>query len=162
MNINDFSKVYEENKTLDKLFIDKYGNNDDIILKNQLELLVELGELANETKCFKYWSVKNANKDKVLEEYADVILMIFYFFRELDVSLSENFPNENNANLIDEFIILFELMAKFRYKYERELIKEIFINMLKLGELLELSSDEIINSCLNKIKIDRDRFKIDY
>src|SRR5690625_2367570 len=35
-------------------------------------LLVEIGEMANETRCFKYWSNKEPSKKKViLEEYVD-------------------------------------------------------------------------------------------
>jgi dimeric dUTPase (all-alpha-NTP-PPase superfamily) len=39
-----------------------------------LALLVELGELANETRCFKFWSHKPASeKAVVLEEFSDGI-----------------------------------------------------------------------------------------
>ena len=37
-----------------------------------MALLVELGEFANETRCFKYWSVKGPSpKEVILDEYAD-------------------------------------------------------------------------------------------
>lgn len=37
-----------------------------------LSLLVEVGELANETRCFKYWSNKGPSpKELILEEFAD-------------------------------------------------------------------------------------------
>ena len=162
MNILDFNDIYNENKKLDKIFLENYGNSEDIVLKNKLELLVELGELCNESKCFKYWSRKEANRELVLEEYADVLLMIFYFFRELDVSLNENFPKENNLDLIDEFIYLFNIISRFRYEYNKDIIKDIFINTLRLGKMLNFSFDEIKNSCLNKINIDKERFNIDY
>ena len=162
MNITIFNKIYNENKKLDKIFLDVYGNSEDIILKNKLELLVELGELCNESKCFKYWSKKEANKELVLEEYADVLLMIFYFFRELDISLEEEFPKENNLNLIDEFIYLFNIMAKFKEEYNKNILKDIFISTIRLGKLLNFTHKEIINSCLNKINIDKERFNIEY
>ena len=42
--------------------------------KRLLALTVELGELANETRCFKYWSLKPASpKEIVMDEYADGI-----------------------------------------------------------------------------------------
>lgn len=40
--------------------------------KRILALLVELGELANATRCFKFWSFKpSEEKARVLDEYAD-------------------------------------------------------------------------------------------
>ena len=52
--MNIYCDLYENKIKLDEYFIKEYGNSEDIILKNKLELLVELGELANESKCFKY------------------------------------------------------------------------------------------------------------
>ena len=66
MNIKEIQVVYDKNKELDKMFYQEYGNSQEIIDKNKLELLVELGELANETRWFKYWSVKKTDRDKIL------------------------------------------------------------------------------------------------
>ena len=160
--MNKFQEVYDKNKELDKLFYQEYGNNADIVLKNKLELLVELGELANESRCFKYWSNKKVNRESLLEEYADVVLMILYFFRELNISLSESFPSENNLELLDEFIYLFNVMSKLTSDYGKDVLKDIFVNTLRLGKLLNITDTEIIDSCLNKINIDKERFNIDY
>lgn len=51
--------------------------------KRLLALLVELHELANETKCFKFWSSKPVgNREKVLMEYVDVLHFILSIFCE--------------------------------------------------------------------------------
>lgn len=162
MNIKKYQELYNQNKELDKLFIDTYGRTDSIILKNKLELLVELGELANETKVFKYWSKKEPNHALVLEEYADTLLMVLYFFRELNVSLEEEFIQPQNNDVINAFIYLFDLISKLDKEYTKDLIKEIFVNLLYLGNLLDLSDEEIITSALNKIEIDKKRFENDY
>ena len=53
---NDLKEIYQESKRLDSLFGEQNDLfSDEIIEKNILELLVEFGELANETRCFKYW-----------------------------------------------------------------------------------------------------------
>ena len=158
MNIKVFDKLYEENKKLDSYFIKKYDNTEDIILKNKLELLVELGELANESKCFKYWKKIEPNRELVLLEYADVLLMILYFFRELNISLDEEYPKENELDLINEFMYLYEKISNFNKQYNKELLKDIFINFIRLGKLLDLTTNEIINSSLNKININKERF----
>lgn len=50
----DLTNIYKTTKYIDDLFVVRYPNDKEIIRKNRLELLVEIGELANETKCFKY------------------------------------------------------------------------------------------------------------
>lgn len=162
MDIKKLNQVYNQNKLLDTMFAKVYGNSIDIIEKNKLELLVELGELANESKCFKYWSKKEANRELVLEEYADTLLMVFYFFNQFNISLDEEFPRENNYDIVNEFMDLFNLISRLKDEYTKDLIKEIFVNMLRLGTLLGFSIDEIIESSLKKIKIDMKRFEIDY
>ncbi len=49
-----------------------------------LALLVEIGEFANTTRCFKYWSSKGMeDKDTVLDEYADGM----HFFLSLGIDI---------------------------------------------------------------------------
>ena len=85
-------EVYERNKILDQIFIDKFEKIDkDMYKKNKLELLVEIGELANESKCFKYWSNKPMDMELVKMEYADCIIITLYFFNIMNISLDEEF-----------------------------------------------------------------------
>ena len=62
----ELSEIYKETKYLDELF-DKQNNIRDevVIKKNILELLVEIGELANETRCFKHGLQKVLVKKKL-------------------------------------------------------------------------------------------------
>ena len=153
MDVKIFEKIYEENKKLDKIFYELYGNSDEIMLKNKLELLVELGELANETKCFKYWTNKLPNRDMVLEEYADCMLMVFYMFNDLDVSLDEEFIEPKENDIIKQFMYLFEITSKINREYNKKIVKEIFINLVYLGHLLEFTDEDIISGCMRKIEI---------
>ena len=123
-----------------------------------MELLVELGELANECKCFKYWINKPVDHKLVLFEYADVLVMILYFFREFDISLNEEFSLENDLDLVNEFMYLYEQLCRFNKEYTEDIIKDVFVNFLRLGKLLDLGTDEIINTCLEKININIERF----
>ncbi len=44
------------------------------LLKRDLALTIELAELANETRCFKYWSSKGpSEREVILEEFVDSI-----------------------------------------------------------------------------------------
>ena len=60
-------EIFLKNKVLDEKFNEEYNLYDEeIINKNLLELLVEISEFANETKCFKYWTKKTINHDDML------------------------------------------------------------------------------------------------
>lgn len=71
-----------------KDFLDKQKELDDYIIDNMelslgfnhrltntiLAAIVELGEMANEIRCFKHWSKKpSSSRSVVLEEYVDVL-----------------------------------------------------------------------------------------
>jgi len=57
-------------------------------LKRILALVVEISELANETRSFKYWSLKGpSEKDVLLEEFSDSIHFILSL--GIDLGLSE-------------------------------------------------------------------------
>lgn len=158
--MQQFNIVYEENKKLDQKFDELYNMNDiDIIRKNKLELLVELGELANETKCFKYWSNKPSKLDKIKEEYADCLIMVLCFFNMYNIKLNEDFKiTKIRYDMIDLICHLFSKCSEFYHNENRDLIKEIFVNFIELGHQLSLSDDEIIEVCLKKIKINYNRF----
>ena len=163
MKIIDLKEVYEKNNELDNMFIDRYGNTKEINDKNKMELLVELGEFANESRCFKYWSIKKPDREKTLFEYADVMMMTFYFFYILDVSLDEEFPKPiETTDVLEMITYLFKKIAMFRDDFDKETIKDILVNTLKLGELMEFSDEEIISFCLKKIAKTKQIFSTDY
>ena len=91
--------IYKENKRLDIIFMSKYKEDSKIYEKNCIELMNEISEFANETKCFKYWSIKKMNKEKALEEYADVITMSLSFFTILNVKL-EIIPHTDTIDVL--------------------------------------------------------------
>ncbi len=59
--------------------------------KKMLALLVEIGELANETRCFKYWSNKPASeREVILEEYVDGLHFILSI--GIDLGIDKKLP----------------------------------------------------------------------
>ena len=142
-------EVYKKNKVLDDIFI-KLFEDKDMFKKNKLELLVEIGELANETKCFKYWSNKTPNKDLVLEEYADCIIMTLYLHNYYNLEL-EDIEYNRITDINDQFAYLYKLSTDLYFNDNKETIREILFNLLNLATLLNISKDEIIESTLMKI-----------
>jgi dimeric dUTPase (all-alpha-NTP-PPase superfamily) len=147
-------EVYERNKILDQIFIDKFEKIDkDMYKKNKLELLVEIGELANESKCFKYWSKKEVNRELMLLEFADCIIMTLCLF------------NYNNLELLDkeykvlddpsdQIAYLYKLCSEFYFTDNTELLHEILFNFINLGKLLNITKEEIVKASIKKIDLD--------
>ena len=71
----DWNMIMEMQKVLDDRIMDKIGRTRaEVSDEKLLALLVEVGELANETRCFKYWSEKGPNdRQDILEDYVDGI-----------------------------------------------------------------------------------------
>lgn len=158
--MKEFLIIYEENKKLDKLFDEGYNIKDEeTIKKNKLELLVELGELANETKCFKYWSLKQSNRENIKEEFADCLLMVLLFCNMLNINLDESFPKIEEKDIIVQFNTLFYLSSTLMENFKKETIKLILSNLINLGYLLKLTNEDIISSSLAKINKNFQRFK---
>ena len=74
LTLKDF---YDMQAKLDKVITDNYDSTmeqKDFLVDRFVALFTEVGELANATRCFKYWSEKEAEpKERILDEYADVM-----------------------------------------------------------------------------------------
>lgn len=153
--------IYNENRKLDMIFMSKYKSEDKMYEKNCIEFMNELSEFANETKCFKYWSIKTMNKDRALEEYSDVITMALSFFTILDVKL-EMVPHTDTDDLL---YLLNKLYSNISTLYENRsavLIKQIFSDVVYLGDFFKFSDKEKCDACYKKMKIIEERLNSDY
>lgn len=153
--------IYENNKKTDLVYNQKYGDNEEIFRKNCIELLVELGEFINETKCFKYWTIKKPEKDKVLDEYADCILMVLYFYNKLDMEIEESI-DKTNMDLLDLINETYYLSTKIMNEFSKELMKNIFDNLINIAKLLNYSEEDILNGLQKKEEIVIERLNSDY
>ena len=157
-----WQKIYESNKKLDDIFENKYAGTENYYEKNCLGFLVELGEFVNESKVFKYWTIKPANKEKLLDEYADTITMALLFYRLLNLELEKPISHLDTTNVYEIINFLFLKGTELMYNLNEELVKEIFSNLLYLGNLLNLKEDEVIAAINKKHIIVKERLDSDY
>ncbi len=157
MNYKVFNEVYKANKELDEMFNNTFPDPE-MYKKNKLELLVEIGELANETRYFKYWSNKPIDLELVKGEYADCIIITLYFFNIMNISLDDDFKKIEKYNKIDIFARLYKLASDFYYNDNEELIKEIFVTIINLGYLIGFDDDLIKEACITKINKNKSNF----
>jgi len=163
--MEEYLKLYERNKILDSEFMSKYINEDkELHKKNCLELIVELGELANESRCFKYWSVKTANRELVLEEYADCLLMVLYMFNYYNIVNIYCVDNKYSDDVLNVFNDLTRMCTKFmdNNDIDEKYLMDVFNYLLHLGKLLGFTKEEIVNACYNKIIKNEERLNSNY
>ena len=158
MNYMIFYDVLESNKELDEMFNVTFPDPE-MVKKNKLELLVEIGELANETRFFKYWSNKKMDMELVRGEYADCIIMAFYFFNIMNINLDEKFKVIDEYDNVDIFGRLYKLASDFYYNDDKEIIKEFFVTIINLGYMIGFNNEDIINACITKINKNKSHFK---
>ena len=158
MNYIVFNDVLNSNKELDAMFNNRFPDLE-MVKKNKLELLVEIGELANETRYFKYWSNKPMDMELVRGEYADCIIITFYFFNIMNINLDEEFLNIDNYDNVDIFGRLYKLASDFYYNEDKKIIKEIFVTLIELGYMIGFNNNDIIDACMMKINKNKAHFK---
>ena len=152
--IKRWGNYYQENKKLDEKFNSQYQKNEpEFYEKNCIELLVEIGEFINETKCFKYWSIKSPNKEKMLEELADCLNMIFYFYGLLNIKITDFANTKIVKNRLNQINHIYYLSTNLFNNLNAQDIKNIFINLLDFAYYLGIKEEEILEKLEEKHQI---------
>lgn len=155
----DLIELFDMQKQLDKRIHIEHGLEGKNLLPSKiLALQVELGELANETRCFKFWSNKMPSpKDVILEEYVDCLHFILSIGLDRglrDVKLKQIY---NSNDLTDQFRDIFTYINTFQYEPTMEHYEKLFNQFLLLGRKLEFTEEEIFRSYLEKNRINHER-----
>jgi dimeric dUTPase (all-alpha-NTP-PPase superfamily) len=164
--------IRRETMNLEKLFTMQKGldhhietqhqlTNEDLFDRKVLALLVELGELANETRCFKFWSVKPpSKKDIILEEFVDGIHFILSLGIECGFAEQVNIDSsqlEPTNSLTEQFLQIYQLVCEFRTKRSRETYEALFRAYLHLAALLGFTNVEIEQAYIRKNEVNYQR-----
>lgn len=152
-------ELFEIQRTLNERIIQEHAL-DPVNLRNKkfLALLTELGELANETRCFKYWSTKPPSpRAKILEEYVDCFHFILTI--GLDNGYTEVTPEatEDDTDLTAQFINLFlavNELVSFSSENSYQVLLEDFYS---LGKTLGFTWAEVVEAYLTKNHINHKR-----
>ena len=156
-------KIYKRNKELDNIFMNKYESKEPLYFeKNCIEFLVEFGEFVNETKCFKYWSIKKPKMEDVYEEFADCITMILTMYYVLDLEIDTLKEHYKSDNVLEVINYIYSQGSKLMTKINEDLVKDILSNLFYLASLLELDKEEIYRVLSYKQDKVEERLNSDY
>lgn len=155
----NLQKLFQMQNTLDhRIQTQHHLEGVPLLHKKILSLQVEFGELANETRCFKFWSTKKqSSNDVILEEYVDCLHFILGLGIEKDFQDITPEVKDISSELSEQFLNLYINVADFIKCPSINNYLNIFENFLTLGENLGFCEDDIENAYLHKNKINHER-----
>ena len=133
----DLTNLYQKQAELDARIAENHNVSYETTRERRiLALLVEIGEFANVTRCFKYWSNKPSEaQDIVLDEYVDGL----HFFLSLGIDIKTSKKTYNHTkhadNLTKQILETYRLATLFyKNQDEKSYIKafQAFINITVL------------------------------
>ena len=177
----DLSKLFETQKVLEERIVKEHELEGCNLLPYKfLALHVELGELANEQRTWKFWSKDQEPriavpkvewsdgipnqiiKNPLLEEYVDCLHFILDIGLELKANVNYQFRAEKYPEIVTQFNRLYRELGSLwdygrlaRYYW----VVEMFIG---LGELIGFTWDEIEQAYYAKNKINHERQESGY
>lgn len=155
----NLKKIFDMQRELDFRIVNGHGLQNEVLFSEKaLALQVEIGELANETRCFKYWSNKGpSSKEVILEEYVDCLHFI------LSIGLDKNFddivPQINTAEnkLTEQFLDLFIDVNDFLICSSMDHYITLFEDFLSIGLNLNFTEADIEQAYFKKNAINHER-----
>ncbi|EIT84419.1 hypothetical protein A374_15484 [Fictibacillus macauensis ZFHKF-1] len=148
----NYTEWFELQHQLNERIVTEHGlKNEELYEKRLLALAVELGELANETRCFKYWSLKSpSSRDVIIEEYVDGLHFVLSVGLDLGYTNVKPLKKASETDVTGQFLLLYGLIDKLRTQTEEVVYTSLFSEFLRLGELLGFTLEEIHDAYVKK------------
>lgn len=168
-------RLYEMQEKLDKYILQnnykrtgKSISRQELFSKTILALLVEVGELANTTRCFKHWSTKGMmEKEVILEEISDA----YHFYASIGNQLNIKMDNDDlnyaktkidikNSSMVDMLNVLCSFIIRVRDEImsqgEYEIMRKAYIGagqtLYSIPMKLGFTDEEVEQAYLKKHK----------
>lgn len=156
----DLSELYPLQASLDEDIAKRHNITYEKTFHSRLlALIVELGEFANETRCFKYWSLKGpSEKNVILEEYVDGL----HFILSLGIALKPRkmiyeISEKKEYNLVDAILLAYQESLKLKDNYDLAQYEKAMQSYLNLIAYLGTDSNEIIKAYRSKLNVNYER-----
>ena len=158
------TQLFEMQRELDSFISTNRQEGTDVFKEKGLALLVELAELANETRCFKFWSTKGPSERAIiLEEYVDSIHFILSLGIEIGFDKLNQWPKgEVDGDLTELFLKATISISSFLDKLTIESYEEIWIHYGAIAGKLGFTSDDIIAAYIAKNEENYNRQRTGY
>ncbi|WP_053218963.1 dUTP diphosphatase [Virgibacillus senegalensis] len=154
-----WEQLFETQRRLDEhIQTNNQIKPDEVFEKKVLALLVEIGELANEARSFKFWSKKPKSEPAIiLEEYVDGL----HFILSLGLASGYRYDSETvHTSRMDEtslFLKVYERSITFKQDPSEINYRQLFTSFLQLGHQLGFSEEAIQDAYDKKNKVNHQR-----
>lgn len=148
----DWDKLFSMQKQLDAHIEKKHHVDKNKLFEYKyLALLVELGELANETRCFKFWSTKPPSDYEItLEEYVDGLHFILSLGIEKGYRYESSGTNMSDESATNQFNKVFSSCVAFHENPTHIHYTDLFYDFLVLGKILGFDEQQIMHAYIQK------------
>ena len=149
----DLTNLYQKQAELDARIAENHNVSYETTRERRiLALLVEIGEFANATRCFKYWSNKPSEaQDIVLDEYVDGL----HFFLSLGIDIKVNKKTYNHTkhadNLTKQILETYRLATLFYKKKKKKSYIKAFQAFINITVLLKVRWSTIEKAYYKKL-----------
>lgn len=148
----ELSQLFIMQRALDAFIQRNRAEDTDVFREKGLALLVELAELANETRSFKFWSTKGPSEiDVILEEYVDSIHFLLSLGIEKKFDDMMNWPEgEISGDLTVVFLKTTESIIHFLNELTAESYASMWIHYGAIAKHLGFTPADIIKAYILK------------
>ena len=152
-------KLFTMQRALDQYIQSNKQVKEDVFRKKGLALLVELAELANETRCFKFWSEKGASERSViLEEYVDSIHFILSLGIEKGLEDLQEWPLAHiEGDLTTLFLGANKSILIFLEEPTKSHYEKVWVMYGAIAERLGFSSADVLQAYIAKNETNYER-----
>ncbi len=149
----DFKRLFIKQKELDlAIQANHHVTYEETTERRFLALFVEIGELANATRCFKYWSNKPSEaREIVMDEYADGLHFLLSLGIANNIEETSFLYESSDEDLSILFTKMYRLISNFKEKINEDNYRLCFENYLKIAYKLKMNEEDIFNSYLLKL-----------
>lgn len=163
--MDSLHSLFNIQKELDQKIIVTHGLENEVFIRQKcMALTVEMAELANETRIFKYWSLKGPSaREVILEEYVDSLHFLLSIGLEIKVDQQQLTAElhmdtkQGEEDLFAAFEDMFAGIQQFSQAQQEHDYKQLFQAFLDLGQVLQFSWPQIKEAYLQKNRINHQR-----
>ncbi|MBB5148268.1 MULTISPECIES: dUTP diphosphatase [Ureibacillus] len=147
----EFKELFNMQAQLDSFIQKNQQINRDVFLEKGLALTIELAELANETRCFKYWSTKGpSEREVILEEFVDSIHFLLSLGNEKGYRLDAWPEIKKKENLTTWFLQTQDVILSFIHNPTEDNYLQVWKYYGVLAYNLGFTLDDIIQAYIAK------------
>ncbi|SEQ83713.1 dUTP diphosphatase [Piscibacillus halophilus] len=160
----NWDELYQMQKNLDDDILMRTAlTREEVLDEKILALLVEIGELANETRCFKYWSQKGPSESSViLEEFVDGIHFLLSIGIDYGYRYQISECIDHDEDLTTSFHKVYEKINRFKQNPTNMHYQKLMDTYLGLGSKLNFTQEDIFHAYLDKNKVNHQRQQSGY